>query len=91
MLFTLIEMAGWGGVGVRARVGLWLRVVRLRTSRCRAKEAEGKGAASSCALCTVRAGSFRSSPQLTGTGCAAWEGAGTAPSRSWRHLRSPWL
>lgn len=71
--------------------GLWMWLVGLRMSRCRARVAEGKGAASSCALCTVRVGSFRSSPQLTGTDCGAWEGAGTAPSRSWRHLRSPWL
>lgn len=60
-------------------------------SPCRGMAAVGTDGESSSAPCTGRAGSFRSSPPLTGTGCVEWVAGGRALNHNSSHWYSLWL
>lgn len=62
----------------------------LMRSLCRGTAAVGRGGESSSALCMGKGGSSRSSPPLTGTGCAGLEAVGRALNHSSSHWCSPW-
>lgn len=57
----------------------------LMRSPCRGTVAAGRGGGSSSAPCRGRAGSFHSSPLLTGTGCEEWAAGGRARNHSSSH------
>lgn len=62
----------------------------LMRSPCREMAVAGRDGESSSAPCTGKAGSFHSSPLLTGTGCVEWVAGGRAPNHSSSHWYSPW-
>lgn len=59
-------------------------------SPCRGTVVAGRDGESSSALCMGKAGSFRSSPPPTGTGCVEWVAGGRALNHSSSHWYSPW-